>query len=147
MNNSNKAILMFYKTGFVCSQAVFATLGEQLGMERKQALRIAAGFGGGIANQGDICGAVSGAIMAIGLKHGHDEGSDVDAKNRTTFLAQQLIERIKAKYGYYTCRGITGIDFTIPEGRKLAEEQGIWEKNGLCQNVIKDTVELVEEMW
>jgi len=105
-------MLMFDEAGFMCSQAVFATLGEQLGIERKQALKIAAGFGGGAAYQGGICGAVSGAIMAIGLKHGHHEGSDVDAKNMTTFLARELINKIKAKYGCYTCRGITGIDLT-----------------------------------
>jgi len=147
MSNSSKAILMFDEAGFMCSQAVFAALGEQLGIERTQALKIAAGFGGGVAYQGGICGAVSGAIMAIGLKHGHNEGSQVDAKNKTNFLAQKLIRKIKAKYGCYTCRGITGIDLTVPEGRNLAEEQGIWRKNGLCQNVIKDSVELVEEMW
>lgn len=147
MTNSNKALLMFYKTGFACSQAVFVTLGEQLGLENKLALRIATGFGGGVALQGGICGALSGAIMAIGLKHGQDKGSDLDAKNKTTLFAQQLIDKIKARYGCYTCKGITGIDFTIPEGRKIAEEQGIWEKNGLCQNVIKDTVEIVEEIW
>ena len=147
MSNSDKATLMFYETGFVCSQAVFATLGEQLDIERKQALKIAAGFGGGVASQGGICGAVSGAIMAIGLKHGHDESSDEYAKNETTFLAQELIEKIEDKYGCYTCKGITGIDFTMPEGRKLAKERGLWKKNGLCFNLIKDTVEIVEEMW
>lgn len=94
----------------------------------------------------DLANVTSSSIMAIGLKHGQDEGSDIDAKNKANFFAQELIDRIKAKYGCYTCKGITGIDFTIPEAGKLAEERGIWEKNGLCQKIIKDTIELIEVM-
>ncbi len=100
MNSFDKAIMMLKDGGFSCSQAVVATLGEQVGVERKQALRLAAGFGGGIALQGDICGIVSGAIMAIGLKYGNDETSK-DGRKKVFFLAQQLIERIKAKHGCY----------------------------------------------
>ena len=145
MNNSNKAIMMVKEGGFQCSQAVVATLGEQLCAEQKQVLRLATGFGGGIALQGDICGAVSGAIMAIGLKHGYDKGPDIDARDKVFFFAQELIERIKAKHGCYTCKGLIGINLTDPKGIKLFYEQGIPEK--ICHNVIKDCVEIVEEIW
>ncbi|SFH14737.1 C_GCAxxG_C_C family probable redox protein [Desulfotomaculum arcticum] len=144
MNDSNKAIMMV-KNGLQCSQAVLANLGEQLDVERKQALRLASGFGGGIALQGDICGAVSGAIMAIGLKHGYDEGPNVNARDKVYFLAQELIQRIKAKHGCYTCRGLTGMEMRRPESLKLFHEQGIPEK--ICFSVIRDSVEITEEIW
>ncbi len=144
MNNSSIAIMMV-KNGLQCSQAALAALGEQLGIEIKQALRLASGFGGGIALQGDICGAVSGAIMAIGLKHGYDKGPDVDARDKVYFLAQELIQRIKAKHGCYTCRGLTGMEWTGPESLKLFHERGIPEK--VCLNVIRDAVDIVEEIW
>ncbi len=144
MNNTSKAIMMV-KNGYQCSQAALAALGEQLGIERKQALRLATGFGGGISRQGDICGAVSGAIMAIGLKYGYDEGPNVNAREKVFFLTQELIQRIKAEHGCYTCRGLIGMEWTGPESSKLFYEQGIPEK--VCHNVIRDVVEIVEEIW
>jgi len=143
VNNSGKAVAMM-KDGFLCSQAVFSTLGEQLGIDRNQAIKLATGLGAGISGNGDICGAVSGGIMAIGLKHGNDENTDVDSRNKTFYLSQELIEKIKVKHGCYMCRDLTGIDFT-PEGIKLFEERNIAEK--ICINVIKDVVETVEELW
>lgn len=144
MSSSDKAALLM-KNGFLCSQSVFAILSEELGIEHNLALKLATGLGAGIAGQGDICGAVSGAILAIGLKHGNHEASDVDSRNKTFFLSQELIQRIKAKHGCYTCKGLTGIDFTRPEGAKLAQESGVMEK--VCFKVIKDTVQIVEEIW
>lgn len=147
MNDSHReSLTKFSGGGFFCSQAVFATLGEQLGIERKQALRLATGFGAGISYQGDICGAVSGAIMAIGLKHGNDEPSEIDLRNKAIFLTQELLQRIKAKHGCYTCKGLTGIDHTnLEEGMKLYYEQSITEK--ICRHVIIDCIEIVEEIW
>ncbi|GBF33869.1 hypothetical protein DCCM_2980 [Desulfocucumis palustris] len=144
MNDSIDAAMMM-KDSYLCSQAVFATLGEQCGIERNQALKLSTGFGAGIARRGDICGAVSGAIMAIGLKHGNYEVHDVDARDKVFFLAQKLIEGIKARHGCHTCRGLTGIDFTKPEGLKLFEEKGIGEK--ICIKVIMDCVDTVKEIW
>ncbi|WP_088225179.1 C-GCAxxG-C-C family protein [Desulfosporosinus sp. FKB] len=143
MKVSDKAVDMM-KNGFLCSQAVFSTLGEQLGMDRSQAIKLATGFGAGISGTGEICGAVSGGIMAMGLKHGNDENTVFDMGNRTFPLAQELIEKIKVKHGCSTCKGLTGIDFT-PEGSKLFKEQNIAEK--ICFNVIRDVIDTVEELW
>lgn len=145
MSVSEKAVMMM-KNGFLCSQSVFATLSEELGLERKLALKISTGLGAGISCQGDICGAVSGAILAIGLKHGNHEGlSDADSQGKTFYLTQELIERIKAKHGCYTCKDLLGLDLKKPENVKFAKESGIFEK--ICNNVIKDSVQIVEEIW
>ncbi|MFZ5644917.1 MAG: C-GCAxxG-C-C family protein [Bacillota bacterium] len=143
MKVSDKAAAMM-KNGFLCSQAVFSTLGEQLGIDRSQAIKLATGFGAGISGRGEICGAVSGGIMALGLKYGNDEKSVFDPGNKSFPFTQELIEKIKVKHGCYTCKGLTGIDFT-PEGIKMFEEQNIAEK--ICINVIRDVVETVEELW
>ena len=143
MKVSDKAADMMMN-GYLCSQAVFSTLGEQLGIDRSQAIKLATGFGAGISGMGEICGAVSGGIMALGLKHGNDATTVFDPGNKTFPLAQELIEKIQVKYGCYTCKGLTGIDFT-PEGSKLFKEQNIAEK--ICINVIRDVVDTVEDLW
>lgn len=146
MNDAHKKIIKQFQGGFSCSQRVFATLGEELGIERKQALRLATGFCAGIAYQRDICGAISGAIMAIGLKHGNDEPAAQDFSNKAIFLTRELIQRITAKHGCYTCKGLTGIDnMDLEEGMKFYREQGIVEK--ICRPVIIDCIEIVEEIW
>lgn len=144
MNNSDKAVMMV-KNGFQCSQATFAVLSEDLGIELKQILRLATGFGGGISRLGDICGAISGAIMAIGLKHGYDETPNNDAKEKVFLLTKELIEKIKAKHGCYNCRDLTGYEWTGPESSKLFHELKIPEN--VCHNVIRDTIEIVEKIW
>jgi C_GCAxxG_C_C family probable redox protein len=54
---------------FACSQAVLTNFTEELGMDKTMAYKISCGFGGGISRSGNICSAVSGAIMVIGLKY------------------------------------------------------------------------------
>lgn len=75
----------------------------------------------------------------------HECLSDADSQGKTFFLTQELIERIKAKHGCYTCKVLTGLDFTKPESIKLAQELEISEK--ICFNVIRNSVQIVEEIW
>ena len=69
MNNVEKA-QGYFKNGFNCSQAVFTTFAVDLGMSEEMALKVATQFGGG-ARKGEMCGAVSGALMVLGMKYGH----------------------------------------------------------------------------
>ncbi|HYC20977.1 MAG TPA: C-GCAxxG-C-C family protein [Candidatus Bathyarchaeia archaeon] len=69
MTKEEDAVALF-QHGFSCSQAVLSAFAQHFGLERDTALRISQGFGAGIAYTDDICGAVSGAIMVIGLRYG-----------------------------------------------------------------------------
>ena len=80
--------------GFNCSQAVFSTLAEPLGFDRSLALKIASPFGGGIGRTGETCGAVSGALMALGLQSGYSE-PDPQAKERVYALAREYMHRFR----------------------------------------------------
>ena len=66
MSNIEKTVARFEK-GLNCSQAIVATYGPPLGLERDSALKVAAAFGGGMGHLGRTCGAISGALMVIGL--------------------------------------------------------------------------------
>ncbi len=81
MNYTDLALTRF-KEGFNCSQAVFAALAADLGLEPDLALRIASPFGGGIGRTGQICGAATGGLMALGLRHGFSQTDDKAAKER-----------------------------------------------------------------
>ena len=72
MTKSDEALASF-RNRFTCSSAVFSAFSDELGLDRDTAKKIACGFGAGISKTGNICGAVSGAIMVIGLKYGKTE--------------------------------------------------------------------------
>lgn len=78
MNNVERAVSSF-KEGFSCSQALLSTYGPEPGVDRRTALRVSGAFGGGICRMGETCGAVTGALMVVGLKYGRTMAEDEEA--------------------------------------------------------------------
>ena len=76
MDHSTLAAQLFLD-GCSCSQAVMAAFCDLTGMDRSTALRLSAPFGGGIGRMREVCGAVSGMMMVVGLLYGFEpsEGS------------------------------------------------------------------------
>jgi len=76
--------------------------------------RIAFGFAGGIGNTGAVCGAVAGAVMAIGLKI--ERGDTMEEALRTLGVVQEFRRRFEAEMGTISCRELTETDLTTEEG-------------------------------
>jgi C_GCAxxG_C_C family probable redox protein len=143
MNKAECAVACF-EEGFSCAQAVLSTCGAELGLEREMALRVAGGFGAGMARMGATCGAVTGAFMAIGLRHGKTEPEDNDAKERCYALVSQFTETFKAHNGSIVCRELLGCDVSTPEGYAQAKEQGLFDT--VCPRLVRGAVEIVEQL-
>jgi C_GCAxxG_C_C family probable redox protein len=141
MTRREKALSLF-REGFSCSQAVFAAFAEEMGLPRDAALKISQPFGGGIAKSGDWCGAVTGALLVIGLKHGRTRAGDTAAKDRTYALVQEFVRRFLARNGALRCRDLLGCDIATPEGEKTIEEKRLHEIR--CEPVVGDAVEILE---
>ena len=87
---------------------------QELGIESEAIPRIATPFGGGIGGRGEVCGAVVGSVMAIGLKHGREEPSQ---PNKQAYaLAREFCRRFEEETGHLYCRDLTGMDLSTPEG-------------------------------
>jgi C_GCAxxG_C_C family probable redox protein len=84
MDTHNRAQLAVsrFKDGFSCSQAVLSAFSDTYGLDLPLYLKISQPFGGGIAHLGDICGAVSEALMVIGLKYGWTKAEDIRAREK-----------------------------------------------------------------
>ncbi len=132
-NPIDDAVKMF-EEGFICSQAVFAAFSEKYGLDKKIALKIANGFGGGIARNQEVCGAVSGAIMLIGLKHGKTESGDSVSHEKTYELVNQFINKFTEKNGSINCFDL--LKCKLPEAR----EKGLF--SSLCRNYVRDAAEI-----
>lgn len=142
MNKEDYAVSCF-KKGFNCSQAVFSVYSEELGLDPKIALKIACGFGGGM-RQAETCGAVTGALMAIGLKYGQNEEGQEYAKENTYELVKEFINRFKSRNGSIICKELLEIDISTDEGRNIAREKELFTT--ICPKFIKDALEIVEEV-
>jgi C_GCAxxG_C_C family probable redox protein len=98
---------------------------QKLGIQNELVPRIASAFAGGIGGTGSVCGALPGAVMAIGLRHGRQ--SSTEPYDRAHALTQELLRRFKAEMGHIDCRELTGMDFTTPDGLKRYYESDVGE--------------------
>lgn len=142
-DNPEKAASCF-KEGFSCSQAVFSTFSGDLGLDRITALKISQPFGGGIARMGEICGAVSGAFLAIGLKHGRTKAEDLEARDKTYAIMREFMARFKDRHGSLRCKELLGYDLNTDIGMHLAHESGLLDT--LCPNLVRSAAEILENL-
>lgn len=93
----------YFMDGFGCCQSVVAAFADIYGMDEKTALRIGAGFGGGVGRLRMICGAVSGIVTLVGLQCGSTEGDDSEGKAHCYKVVQELLGKFKEKNGSLIC--------------------------------------------
>ena len=139
----DEAVLLFQQ-GFICSQAVLAAYAPDLGLPHESALKIAAGFGGGMGRSGEVCGAVSGAIMVIGLHTGLIEPGNSATKDNTYAMTQQLIEQFKERHGSILCRDLLDCDLAQPEGLQHAREAQLFARR--CPQFVRDAAEIASAL-
>ena len=143
MDRVELAVSLFQK-GFSCSQALVAAYCECFGLEREVALRVAAGFGGGMGRMAETCGAVTGAFILIGLKYGSAESKDRQAKENTYKAVRELAQRFKACHDSLVCRELLGCDISTPEGFQHAKEQKLAAT--VCATLVRDAAQIVEQI-
>lgn len=141
MNNPDKAVANFEK-GMNCAQSVISVYGPQYGLDPDLCVRIASAFGGGIGHTQGICGAVTGAIMVIGLKHGKGT-AERDRRDHINALARQFIEEFKKRNGGVMCRRLLDFDISTDEGLFEARQRGLFV---LCAGFIRTAAEILERM-
>lgn len=130
--------------GYNCAQAVSSVFARDAGVPEEVILRAATGFGGGVGHTGGACGAVSGAVLAIGLFFGSTGPEEKEAKNRTYGLTREFITRFTLKRGTVFCTELLGCDLTTDEGLDRAREQNLTRT--LCPLYVRDAVEILEEI-
>lgn len=133
-----------FAKGFNCAQAVFSTYAPILGISEREALQVATGFGAGMGRLQEVCGAITGAFMLIGCKHGMVKPEDTAAKEEAYALERQFAGCFKGLHGSILCKDLLGCDLNTPEGKKIFSENTLIEK--VCTQCVRDAATLVEEM-
>lgn len=144
MDKSEHAVAMMVE-GFNCAQSTLAVFCADLHFEKATALKLAAGFGAGMGRRQEVCGALTGGIMALGLKYGPAQTADKEAKESAYRLTRELMERFAAKFGSVRCRELLdGCDLLSESGRKFYDENKLAEK--ICRPCVSETVLILEDI-
>lgn len=144
MDKGKRAKELFMQ-GYNCSQAVLGAWCEELGLDMETALKISSGFGGGMGRMREVCGAVTGAFMVLGLKYGNTDGKNSTAKGENYKLIQDFTKRYKEVNGRDTiiCRELLGLDgASKPDPAKRTEE---YYKKRPCPEMVELASNLLEE--
>lgn len=132
-----------FEEGYNCAQAMLSNYCQGSGLKRDSAIKISLVFGRGMAI-GEICGAVTGAFMVIGLQSDFNKPDDNDVKEGTYELARKFVKRFQDRNKSVVCKDLLGCDISITEGLALAREQGLFKT--LCHKYIRDAAEILEEI-
>lgn len=133
----------YFEEKFHCSQAVFAAFAPEYGLTEEQALKIGSCFGSGMC-KGEVCGAVTGALMVLGLKYGHCRIGDTEGKLKTSRLTCLMMDKFKEENGSYLCRDLLGYDVTQKEEVEKIKELGLF--TDFCPKMVESAARILEEI-
>ncbi len=103
MNHEEEAKRLFMQ-GYNCAQAVFCAFCDETGLDIDTAARMASSFGGGMGRLREVCGTVSGALLALGILRGYDDPAVPQAKAAHYQLVQEYARRFRERNGTIVCR-------------------------------------------
>jgi len=134
-----------FLAGYSCSQAVFYAFCDELQFDKNLALKLACGFGAGMARKQEICGAVSGGILVIGIKHGRGEGEDKMQGEAAYRKVRELMSRFESAHGSCLCRALlNGCDLNTAAGQQAFKDNCLLHKT--CAPCVRSAVQALEEI-
>ena len=133
-----------FTEGYSCSQSILSTFAARYGLDDKTAMKVASAFGGGMAHLDGACGAVTGALMVIGLAKFR---SDIDvpaAKLEVYEVTERFVQQFVKRNGHINCTQLLGYNLSRPEElRQAAKEQKFSE---VCPKYLQDAVEILHQL-
>lgn len=134
-----------FLSGYNCSQAVIGAFCEELGLSFETAMKLSSSFGGGMGRLREVCGAVSGAFMVLGLKYGDFDCKNHADKSKHYERIQRFAERYKELNGSIICRELLGLNekgASVPAPEVRTEK---YYKKRPCVNLVEMSCELLDE--
>jgi len=141
MNKVEKTMELF-SSGLNCSQAMLTVFGPPHGLDSATASKLGRPLGGGMGRLARTCGALTGAMLILGLSIEREE--EKESRAATAHAVQELIRRFEAKYGTSECRLLLGADMTTEEGMKKIQEEKLIST--ICPAFVRDAAQILEEL-
>ena len=140
-----KKTLEYFSNDYNCRQSVLKSVLEEMGYYFDEVPMVTAAYGGGIMGRGEVCGAVSGAIMVLGVINGKKNSDLVEYKKATADDSKAFYKQFEEKFSCSTCNGILGIDPNDPDGRQKASDAGIFAER--CPKFVAEAARIVLAMY
>jgi len=143
MKSKVNEVMEFFNSGkgFNCAQAIFSIYCTDFGMDKETALKLSCALGGGMGRLGQVCGAVSGASLVIGLKHGKVLPDDREAKEKTYALVHELGKKFVERNQTVNCHELLQVDLLSGDKQKIRERV-----REVCPRVVKNAAEILESI-
>jgi C_GCAxxG_C_C family probable redox protein len=142
MNRSAQA-LEYHQKGFNCSQSVFVPFRPVELITEDTALKLSTVLGGGCSGSGSgTCGAVSGALLAISMRHGRGASDGPEAKFKTYDLGKEFMAKFAAKHGSCICEQLLEVNIGTPEGMQAAKDRNLFKEK--CEMFVVSAAEILE---
>jgi len=142
MSKVDEAVECFC-SGAACSQAIAATYGPAYGLPREQAMRLAAGFAGGM-RRGETCGVVTGAFIVLGLRYAGPNCDKPDGRAEIYAAQRDFVTRFEERDQTIVCKELLGCDISTPAGAERATREGLFRT--ICPRLVQDAAEILEDM-
>ncbi len=137
--NAAAAVALFKEGGLSCSQALLSVYGHYFGFDKETAIKLASAFGGGMGRMAETCGAVTGALMVLGLTYRIE---DPEAKEKVYTKTEKFIKQFKSRNGSILCREMLGYDMGTAEGLSIIKEKHLIPT--VCPKFVQDAAEITE---
>lgn len=141
MSNSDQAIDLF-KQGYNCAQSVFLVYSKNYHINPKEGFNLTSAFGGGMARMQEICGAISGGTMVLGLSISNYEEDIATNKERVYHIINLYIQEFKEKFGSTKCSELLNCNLNTVEGQMYYDENNLQQT--ICYNCIIETINIVD---
>lgn len=127
-----------FASGLCCSEGVLTAVAENQGIDSDLVPGIATGFCGGMAYTGNMCGAVSGAIMALGMLLGRRKPED--PRDDLNDAVRKLLSGFEGKFGSTNCMDLLGCDLGTPEGMEKYRNDNLRDR---CREFTEEAAGMV----
>ena len=135
MENYGETAVALFETGMSCAQSVFCAFAEDLGMDAEAAAKVSSGLGGGVGRLREVCGAVTGATLVLGMKYGPD-------KTVVYEKVQAFAAEFKAEMGSIVCRELLSGSGATSGGAPEARTPEYYRKRP-CSEIVRFAADTV----
>ncbi|MFW5972229.1 MAG: C-GCAxxG-C-C family protein [Bacillota bacterium] len=134
-----------FTDGYNCSQSVLYSFCDFLNFDPDLALKISCGFGAGMGRKEEVCGAISGGIMILGLLYGRENNQESTLTEDTYSKTKYLIDQFTEKQGTISCRKLLDdCNLTTPEGQEEFKKKDLYNK--VCKRCVGNVVNILEDI-
>ena len=134
-----------FRRGYNCSQAVLCAFDDLTGLEHDLAAKIGSSFGGGLGRMREVCGAVSGAAMVLGILRGYSDPEDVQAKRGHYHLVQEFASVFREKNGSIICRELLS-GAPVVKGDDPEPRTESYYRKRPCPELVREAAEITAQL-